>query len=63
MTPDLVADVGNSRIKWGRCLDGRVVESAALPADAAAWQHQADVWGLTAPQTWAAGLLASAAKT
>jgi type III pantothenate kinase len=47
MNPSLVADVGNSRIKWGRCQPGRVVESVSLPPDdPGAWHQQLDAWGL-----------------
>jgi type III pantothenate kinase len=54
MMPNVVADVGNSRIKWGRCENGRVTASAALPPDdLAAWQHQAERWGLPSPGSWA----------
>lgn len=39
MTPDLVADVGNSRVKWGVvAADGRAIaEVLSLPDDPAAW--------------------------
>jgi type III pantothenate kinase len=54
MTPDAVADVGNSRIKWGLCENGRVTRSAALsPDDFKAWRQQAESWNLTSPRTWA----------
>jgi type III pantothenate kinase len=33
MTPDVVVDIGNSRMKWGRCADGRVVDVIRLPLD------------------------------
>ncbi len=53
MTPDLVADIGNSRIKWGLCRNGQVVESVSLhPDDRAAWQHQTGIWNLSAAQAW-----------
>ena len=53
MNPDVVADVGNSLIKWGRCMAGRVAATAALaPDDAAAWQQQADAWALLRPASW-----------
>jgi type III pantothenate kinase len=52
--PDLVVDVGNSRVKWGRCAAGRVADMAALPADAPeAWQEQLVRWGLTGRLCWA----------
>jgi type III pantothenate kinase len=54
MKSSLVVDVGNSRIKWGRCADpSPVADYASLPPDdAAAWQAQLDAWGLTGPLTW-----------
>lgn len=54
MTPDVVVDVGNTRMKWGRCAGGRVAEMAALPLDRPAeWAQQLSVWGLTGPLLWA----------
>ncbi len=53
-TPDIVADVGNSRVKWGRCGGGAVVESVSLPPDdAEAWTAQLARWGPAGPLTWA----------
>jgi type III pantothenate kinase len=53
MKPTLVADVGNSRIKWGRCLNGRVVDSVSLPPDdAPSWQGQLELWNLAAAASW-----------
>lgn len=47
MTPDVVVDVGNTRIKWGRCQNHAVVATASLePDDRAAWQLQRDLWRL-----------------
>lgn len=38
MTPDVVVDVGNSRLKWGLVQDGRVTEVLRLPLnDPSAW--------------------------
>jgi type III pantothenate kinase len=52
--PDVVVDVGNSRIKWGRCAGGRVADTASLPADAPdAWEAQLALWGLAGPLSWA----------
>jgi type III pantothenate kinase len=53
MTPDLVADVGNTRIKWGRCAGGAIRESISLPPDEGAWSEQAGRWGLSSPGHWA----------
>jgi type III pantothenate kinase len=33
MTPDVVVDIGNTRMKWGLCRDGRVAEVLRLPLD------------------------------
>jgi type III pantothenate kinase len=53
MKPDLVVDVGNSRIKWGRCARDAVAEVAALPPDdPAAWQRRLDDWKAAGPLTW-----------
>jgi type III pantothenate kinase len=53
MTPDVVADVGNTRIKWGRCSPAAVLDTASLPPDdAAAWQAQREQWGLPRPLVW-----------
>lgn len=54
MTPDLVADVGNSRVKWGLCVGGAVTESAALSHDPEAWAAQLTAWSLPGrPLAWA----------
>lgn len=56
MNVDLVADVGNSRIKWGRCLEGAVAATASLPpADPAVWEEQLQSWGVSGSPTWAIG--------
>jgi type III pantothenate kinase len=53
MIPALVVDVGNSRIKWGRCLDGQITDSVSLPADdPKAWQEQLRCWNLTGAVPW-----------
>jgi type III pantothenate kinase len=45
MTPDVVVDIGNTAIKWGRCVAGLVVETVSLPPDAEAqWELQAARW-------------------
>jgi type III pantothenate kinase len=54
MTPDVVVDIGNTAIKWGRCAAGSVAETASLPPDnPAIWDNQATQWGLRgAAGTW-----------
>jgi type III pantothenate kinase len=53
---DIVADVGNSRIKWGVCAEQRITASASLPTgDPAAWQKQLQDWGLNGSISWAIG--------
>lgn len=47
MKPAVVADVGNSRIKWGRCVEGAVREVCSLPPETpAVWEQQRQRWGL-----------------
>jgi type III pantothenate kinase len=54
MKPDIVVDVGNSRIKWGRCQADRVAELVALPPDDPdAWQRQLDLWDSGGEHLWA----------
>ena len=54
MSPRLVADVGNTRIKWGVCAADRLSAAVAVPPDdPAAWADQLARWGLADPQTWA----------
>jgi type III pantothenate kinase len=53
MKTDVVVDVGNTRVKWGRCAAGRVTEVVALaPDDVPAWERQLAAWQLAGPQTW-----------
>lgn len=53
MRPDVVVDVGNTSIKWGRCAAGRVEEVCRLPPDAPdTWREQAAAWGLPSPSLW-----------
>jgi type III pantothenate kinase len=52
--PDLVADVGNTRIKCGLCGPGEVLASASLPPDnLEAWQAQLERWHLGERLCWA----------
>jgi type III pantothenate kinase len=54
MKPNLVVDVGNSRIKWGYCAEDRVVYGASLsPDDPASWEDQIKRWDLGAGLQWA----------
>ena len=54
MTPDVVVDIGNSRMKWGRCVGGAVAEMVSLPLDdSGRWSEQAAAWGLKPPMRWA----------
>jgi type III pantothenate kinase len=54
MTPDVVVDVGNSRLKWGRCHSGRVTDMTSLPLDdPAAWEEQRRRWNLPSYCRWA----------
>ena len=56
MRPDVVVDVGNSRIKWGRVGSDRIVESVSLPPeDPGGWQQQLSQWKITERQKWAIG--------
>ena len=54
MTPDVVVDIGNTRIKWGLVgLHGREIGAiASLPDDEDAWQRQLDEWGVGGAKTW-----------
>ena len=54
MKPAVVADVGNTRLKWGLCSDAGVVEMTSLAADdPGAWQHQFQHWKLAGTLAWA----------
>ena len=48
MTPDIVVDIGNSRMKWGLIHRGKIVDTATLPIfDQHQWIHQCVVvWGM-----------------
>lgn len=55
MTPDIVVDIGNSRMKWGRCLPD-VADMVSLPLDDLnAWDDQFDKWGEGRATKWAVG--------
>lgn len=54
MTPDVVVDVGNTRVKWGRCGPQGVGEIVSLPsADTDAWRAQRERWYTGRPLRWA----------
>jgi type III pantothenate kinase len=54
MNIDLVADVGNSRIKWGFCRHHAVTDVAALPPDdERSWKDQLARWQGFRPLCWA----------
>jgi type III pantothenate kinase len=54
MKVDVVVDVGNTRIKWGRCGEDRVLARVSLPPDGPrAWAAQATEWDLPIPLCWA----------
>jgi type III pantothenate kinase len=52
VNPNVVVDIGNTRIKWGLCDKKRVVEIAALPPEEAAWQEQLSRWRLRGNFAW-----------
>jgi type III pantothenate kinase len=55
MTPDVVVDVGNTRVKWGRVGARALVPVDIIslpPDDPAAWDSQAERWGLPAGLKW-----------
>jgi type III pantothenate kinase len=53
MIPDVVVDVGNTRIKWGWCSESGLRETVALPAEMPdVWEEQRRTWGLLAPACW-----------
>jgi type III pantothenate kinase len=54
MKPNIVVDVGNSRIKWGYCAEDRVVHKASLPPDdPTSWEEQVKGWDLRVGLQWA----------
>jgi type III pantothenate kinase len=48
----IVADVGNTRIKWGLCGDREIIDAASLPDEFDAWRLQLSHWKLEGPQRW-----------
>ncbi len=54
MNVAIVVDVGNTRIKWGRCGAEGIGQIASLPPDdPSSWQRQLQDWQLTGPLAWA----------
>jgi type III pantothenate kinase len=54
MTPDIVVDIGNSRMKWGRVTRGTVAEMVSLSlTDEWEWKDQLSQWQLELPIKWA----------
>src|SRR5258707_159592 len=54
MKVDVVVDVGNTRIKWGRCGDESIIDSVSLShEDSRAWQKQIEKWHIAPPIHWA----------
>lgn len=53
MNPDIVVDVGNTRIKWGRCSVAGVDNIVSLPHDSPqAWHDALKSWNVDGKQTW-----------
>ena len=54
MAADYVVDVGNTRMKWGRCAPDGITDTAAMPlVDPAAWQKQTEEWAVSPGKLWA----------
>jgi type III pantothenate kinase len=53
VTPDIVVDVGNTRIKWGRCTATGVDDSVSLLHDTPQdWDDALPKWNLEGKRTW-----------
>jgi type III pantothenate kinase len=53
MKPNVVADIGNTRSKWGYCSDDRIQKIASLPPDdETSWKEQAQAWSLPSRCSW-----------
>jgi type III pantothenate kinase len=53
MTPHVVVDVGNTRIKWGRCEGRAVTAVVSLPPDSPdVWREQLARWGVPTGAVW-----------
>jgi type III pantothenate kinase len=54
VTPDVVVDIGNTRMKWGLCRNDKVREKVSLPLGrSSAWAEQFAMWSLTGKDRWA----------
>jgi type III pantothenate kinase len=53
MTARLVADVGNTRIKWGLCLPDELRVAAVPPGESGPWGDQLAEWAIDGPTEWA----------
>ncbi|MCE9529672.1 MAG: type III pantothenate kinase [Planctomycetes bacterium] len=50
---EFVADVGNTRVKWGECTANGLARTAALPLDdLPAWAECLRKWSITGPTNW-----------
>lgn len=53
MQVDVVVDVGNTRLKWGRCAPDQIAALAPLPHDdEAAWERQWQAWAIPSSFQW-----------
>jgi type III pantothenate kinase len=51
--PDVVVDIGNTRMKWGRVADARIGDATSLPLDDPnSWDNQRRAWGLKRSSQW-----------
>lgn len=55
MRPNVVVDIGNTRVKWGRCISGRLLTHGSFPVDDTpdAWNEVAAATPVEAPIRWA----------
>ncbi len=51
-TVDFVVDVGNTRVKWGRCSADAVETVASLKHEPEAWQRQLVAWKVEESHRW-----------
>jgi type III pantothenate kinase len=53
MKPDVVVDIGNSRMKWGLLHDGTIAETVSLGRyPTVEWQKHFDAWQIEPGSTW-----------